>query len=279
MWPFSKKKLVSQQEILAMADVIAKLKSECELNKARADRYWKQLENLRKCVADSNGIALKDLYDGPRCNMPIPYRVESDESYYTIIADCDKGCTVSFTREFDTTKKNHNWVDYDSALITLRFDNVGSVYGCPTMIKSPTSGIFETVKNKLASKGDVLCKIKIIPPELKTTTIQSLERESIKAAVFAREHKKMIERETLDELIAEGKIFNVITNKEGNRMAIPQDIANAVWNRDGGRCCICGNRTNLEFDHIIPISKGGSTTFRNLQLLCKTCNTKKSNKI
>lgn len=89
----------------------------------------------------------------------------------------------------------------------------------------------------------------------------------------------MIERETLDELIAEGLVFNVITKKNGVRCSIPMDIASAVWNRDGGRCCICGANEELEFDHIIPISKGGATTFRNLQLLCHSCNSKKSDNI
>ena len=32
-------------------------------------------------------------------------------------------------------------------------------------------------------------------------------------------------------------------------------------------------------DHIIPFSKGGNSTWRNLQILCESCNLKKSNKI
>mgnify|MGYP006168211357 CR=1 FL=1 len=34
----------------------------------------------------------------------------------------------------------------------------------------------------------------------------------------------------------------------------------------------------LEYDHIVPFSKGGKTTFRNLQLLCRTHNRMKSDK-
>lgn len=71
---------------------------------------------------------------------------------------------------------------------------------------------------------------------------------------------------------------------EGNtqdpaRQGIPDDVKSFVWNRDGGKCVNCGSNQNLEFDHIIPISKGGSNTARNIQLLCEECNRKKSNKI
>lgn len=114
---------------------------------------------------------------------------------------------------------------------------------------------------------------------MKMEVIAGLEKEDIKNAVYKKERKKMIEREVLDELVQEGKIFNVYIQKDGNRMTIPMDIATAVWNRDGGKCCICGSNENLEFDHIIPISKGGATTLRNLQILCKNCNIKKSDNI
>ena len=36
---------------------------------------------------------------------------------------------------------------------------------------------------------------------------------------------------------------------------------------------------SVEFDHIIPHSKGGANTKRNIQLLCESCNRKKSDKI
>ncbi len=63
------------------------------------------------------------------------------------------------------------------------------------------------------------------------------------------------------------------------REPIPEDVKFEVWRRDGGKCVICGSQKNLEFDHIIPFSKGGSSTARNLQLLCQDCNRRKSDKI
>ena len=60
---------------------------------------------------------------------------------------------------------------------------------------------------------------------------------------------------------------------------IPSHVRREVWRRDQGRCTKCGSRNNLEFDHIIPVSKGGSSTARNVELLCQSCNGSKHNKI
>lgn len=106
-----------------------------------------------------------------------------------------------------------------------------------------------------------------------------LEKEEIKRQILERERKKRLHKEVLQELIESGDIFNSYIKKNGKRESIPQDVMDKVWNRDGGRCVKCGSRENLEFDHIIPVSKGGATTYRNLQLLCKKCNLEKSNSI
>ncbi len=65
----------------------------------------------------------------------------------------------------------------------------------------------------------------------------------------------------------------------GGRQSIPERVRHEVWRRDEGRCVECGSQENLEFDHIIPVSKGGANTARNLQLLCQSCNRAKSDKI
>ena len=44
------------------------------------------------------------------------------------------------------------------------------------------------------------------------------------------------------------------------------------------RCLCCGKRKKLECDHVIPISKGGSSFPHNLQPLCKRCNNDKHTK-
>lgn len=63
------------------------------------------------------------------------------------------------------------------------------------------------------------------------------------------------------------------------RHTIPKAVQHEVWRIDEGRCMYCGSQKNLKFEHRIPISKGGSNTARNIQLLCEKCNKAKSNKI
>ncbi|MBW6520308.1 MAG: HNH endonuclease [Desulfoarculaceae bacterium] len=63
------------------------------------------------------------------------------------------------------------------------------------------------------------------------------------------------------------------------RERMADDIKVAVWRRDGGACVRRGCRERLEYDHIIPVPKGGSNTLRNIELLCEACNRMKSARI
>ncbi len=61
---------------------------------------------------------------------------------------------------------------------------------------------------------------------------------------------------------------------------IPASVKLEVWDRDRGKCILCGSKDNLHFDHIIPYSKGGSSLVAdNIQLLCAKHNLAKRNKI
>jgi len=60
---------------------------------------------------------------------------------------------------------------------------------------------------------------------------------------------------------------------------ISRDVRQRVWQRHGGRCAECNATNYLEFDHIIPVARGGGNSDNNIQLLCRGCNSKKSDKI
>lgn len=61
---------------------------------------------------------------------------------------------------------------------------------------------------------------------------------------------------------------------------IPMWVRRAVWARDAGRCAwrfddgtVCGSRDWLEYDHVVPFARGGtSNTPRNIRLACRTHN-------
>lgn len=87
------------------------------------------------------------------------------------------------------------------------------------------------------------------------------------------------ENSRFTKLKREIELFQKISTEniqERKREPIPEEVRFEVWRRDEGKCVRCGSQENLEFDHIIPFSKGGASTVRNLQLLCEACNRKKS---
>lgn len=62
---------------------------------------------------------------------------------------------------------------------------------------------------------------------------------------------------------------------------IPRHIMLRVVRRDNSQCQICGKLlkdNEIQFDHIIPISKGGSSEEHNIRVTCLGCNRNKSSK-
>ncbi|MBI5169500.1 MAG: HNH endonuclease [Candidatus Eisenbacteria bacterium] len=60
---------------------------------------------------------------------------------------------------------------------------------------------------------------------------------------------------------------------------IPAHVKREVWERDGGRCTFVGTdghrctcRERIEFDHRVPVAKGGASTVENVRLLCRAHN-------
>jgi hypothetical protein len=60
---------------------------------------------------------------------------------------------------------------------------------------------------------------------------------------------------------------------------VSSEVRKKVYHRDAGQCVICGATKGLQYDHIIPVSRGGGNTAENIQLLCQNCNKLKSNRI
>lgn len=63
------------------------------------------------------------------------------------------------------------------------------------------------------------------------------------------------------------------------RERIPDDVRLFVWHRDEGRCVRCASEHDLQFDHVIPVARGGGNAAANIQILCGACNRAKSDAI
>lgn len=148
-------------------------------------------------------------------------------------------------------------------------------------------GIFNRIVSpgqEIANEGRLLMFIDIRKEALeewdrmaerrKREEAEAWEKRQMAERIKERHRKRELEKLVRQELIERGEIM-----VEAKRPPIPKDIADAVYQRDGGKCVYCGASENLQFDHIIPFSKGGATTIENLQLLCQKCNLEKSNHI
>lgn len=66
--------------------------------------------------------------------------------------------------------------------------------------------------------------------------------------------------------------------KDQRRLMTPE-LRRRIMERDHYTCQICGKRmedeVGLHIDHIVPVSKGGKSVERNLQVLCDRCNRRK----
>lgn len=99
--------------------------------------------------------------------------------------------------------------------------------------------------------------------------IETAEKEAKKAKL--QKAKKAISKKAFE-------LYGGLPSDD-KRILIPDEIKQYVWQRDKGQCAKCGSQENIEFDHIIPVSKGGSNTARNIQILCQDCNRSKSDSV
>jgi 5-methylcytosine-specific restriction endonuclease McrA len=70
--------------------------------------------------------------------------------------------------------------------------------------------------------------------------------------------------------------------KSARRKPIPPGLRYDVLVRAKFRCEACGvpaSQARLEIDHKIPVSQGGLTVLKNLQVLCLSCNRGKGAKV
>lgn len=114
-----------------------------------------------------------------------------------------------------------------------------------------------------------------------TPCISKLQTPEYQAAAY-RAHKERHPEEYLEHHRKSKAKRRTLLKTNG-----PVDNINwrSVWGRDEGHCRV-GLRCNFDFvpfeemelEHVIPLSKGGTHTWNNVQTSCSPCNRSKSNK-
>ena len=108
---------------------------------------------------------------------------------------------------------------------------------------------------------------------LKLTNINGEYRTSKSATFNPGEIKTIIRRlkRKHGNFYLDDEIWHAICRVERGKVSNKMRLA--IYKRDHYRCRKCGRRTDdLEIDHIIPIARGGKSTYDNLQTLCHRCN-------
>lgn len=102
------------------------------------------------------------------------------------------------------------------------------------------------------------------------STALSLKALDVRALLLQAENKVKVKLAHAHALMEQAAVLDA-----PRRPSIPTDVKILVWQRDKGQCVICGSNRDLEFDHVIPLTMGGSNTARNIQLLCELHNRQK----
>lgn len=156
------------------------------------------------------------------------------------------------------------------------------------------SGQFQTNAGKLKVEKLLILEKKLIEEQIYHPIIQfiltvTLYCSTINGQIYNSKSKDFFDNDVLS-LIArlnkkrgtyftDREIWNAICRVE--RGKVSNKMRFSIYARDGYRCCRCGASgrfVQLEIDHIIPIAKGGKSTYDNLQTLCHNCNVEKGDK-
>lgn len=96
----------------------------------------------------------------------------------------------------------------------------------------------------------------------------------------ATEYQMKWRRENPDKIKAYTKRRNELIKQQSDG-TVPNDYSKQVNQLKNCICNICKKsiKGTPQTDHIIPITKGGLHSIKNIQIVCKPCNLKKYNKI
>jgi 5-methylcytosine-specific restriction endonuclease McrA len=111
--------------------------------------------------------------------------------------------------------------------------------------------------------------------------VYALDREANNQRRYAQRKAQMKrEPEHLRRVLADQRARR--RARERNAPVVEKIDRLAIYERDGGICYLCDEAVSVsrfELDHVVPLSRGGEHSARNLKVACKSCNSGKRDKL
>jgi 5-methylcytosine-specific restriction endonuclease McrA len=118
-------------------------------------------------------------------------------------------------------------------------------------------------------------------------TFEPINVCSVRRAVvlLLKEKAELVERSRWELHSESSTLARPVVIRLVSYVRVPRDAhrrkitRRAVFARDGWTCQYCGSRSNLTVDHVIPRSKGGSSSWENIVASCAPCNRRKGDRL
>ncbi len=110
---------------------------------------------------------------------------------------------------------------------------------------------------------------------------KEIKKRMIKLAIDREENELAIWQGIHNRDLRTAKQLDSLRRDEWGELPHYRTHKQRLFGEQKGRCAACGNNPgydNMDVDHIVPKSKGGTDHRSNLQLLCAGCNRKKGNR-
>lgn len=120
--------------------------------------------------------------------------------------------------------------------------------------------------------------------ERRKTYYEDNREESLEySAKYRKEHPELVKKNLAewkkknpDKVSAIQQKRRTAKTKAGGAYTSAQWVA--LCNKYGNKCLCCSKKRKLTPDHVVPVSKGGSSNISNIQPLCGPCNSSKGTK-
>jgi len=119
--------------------------------------------------------------------------------------------------------------------------------------------------------------------ENKDKILLYMDEYRLKNFIKIKRYQSEYDKSPAGRLSRSRRDHNRYSFEKSHKATLTLEQWNKILSNQGNKCAMCGKKFSYslipEKDHIVPLSKGGSLTFENVQALCKSCNSSKSNKI